>query len=173
MVRRYDTTAGARMAGEADAIADEVSYRCAAWIETMRRSDRSPARLDAILNGLAFSVLEHMQERDPGYLPEQWAGSLALYMDIQNDRSEPDSEPDSEPETVDDEAPPRTQAEADRSPGEVLDLDPDSGGERQTKARRANPRGPGAGKAARSAVKGRAIQGSLKQRSARVAPAKD
>lgn len=169
MVRRYDTTAGARMAGEADAIADEVSHRCAAWIETMRRSDRSPARLDAILSGLAFCVLDHMQARDPRSLPEQWAGSLALYMDIQNDGSEPDSEP----ETFDDEAPARTETEADRSQGEVLDLDLDSGGERQTKARRANPRGPGAGKAARSAVKGRAIQGSIKQRSARVAPAKD
>lgn len=86
MAKNPTTAAGVRLQGEMDAITDEVSRRAHAWVTQMRRGDQSPSRLQAILTGLGFCILDHLPEDTA---PESWGALLADYMDHQADENEP------------------------------------------------------------------------------------
>lgn len=86
MARNATTAAGVRIQSEMDAITDEVSRRAQAWVMQMRRGDQSPARLQAILTGLGFCILDNLPVETA---PEAWAALLAEYMDLFSDENEP------------------------------------------------------------------------------------
>lgn len=86
MARGSSTPAGVRLETESDAIAEEVSRRCASWIQQMRRTDPGPHRLEAILVGLSFTILDHLPEDT---IPEAWADLLARYMEANTDEEDP------------------------------------------------------------------------------------
>lgn len=85
MAQNPTTNAGIRLQSEFDAITDEVSRRTQKWITDLRRTDKSQARLDAILMGLAFAILDHLPEDS---MPEEWGALLGEYLEATADDNE-------------------------------------------------------------------------------------